>query len=278
MKRSYKVSTNRRAKAVFQNVIMHQGSEARFANNLLPLSAILGVQGTGVDETPTFVPYDLVGQEQYLLRYANMYEQFRIDWIEVSFVPVARPPTFMVTDGNPVTATALEGWQRYWLIRFPYSYVDGLTEMGSIPLTRVMEDPKTLWKPTFKSFKLWWKPRVRNTEYMFWYAPKANDLQPAGGHNSANNAGKWFPWTPFVTGDMVSLADGRVFSTQGLRQPMSEPFVSMINPAGNRAEAMSNCPYKIIIRSGWSFKGYRKMTSQFITSLEEKQPEPVDED
>lgn len=281
MKRKYKTSTNRRGKAVFQNVVMHQGSEARFEPNMIPLSKVLGLQGTGVNETPMLIPFDLVGDERYLLRYANMYEQFKIDWIEVTFHPVARPPTYMVTDGDPVTVAALEGWQRYWLIRFPYSYIDQLTEMGNVPLTRMMEDPKTLWKPTYKRFKLWWKPRIRNTAFMSWWAPKENDLnRPAGIHHSSNNAGRYFPWTPFITGDSVQLAapDGREFTTQGLRQAMSEPFVAMINPAGNRGEDQSNCPYKIIVKSGWSFKGYRKMTSQFITSLEEKDPQPVDED
>lgn len=277
MKRKYKVSTNRKAKAVFQNTIFHQGSEARFEEVMIPLSKVLGLQGTGIDETPAFIPFDLVGSEQMLLRYANMYEQFRIDWIEVTFYPVGRPPTHIVTEGNPVTAAALQAWQRHWLIRFPYSTIEDLAEMGTIPITRVMEDPKCLWKPTFTKFKLWWKPRVRSSKPMFWWSDKDSDLQPAAQHVSANIAGAPFPWSPFIS---TSLAiDGqRSYTTQHLRQPLSEPYVSMVNPAGNRGEAISNCPYKIIIKSGWSFRGYRKMTSQFITSLEEKEPFPADED
>lgn len=268
------------AKATFQNVILHQGSEAgRFGDTyLVPLSVILGVQGTGVDETPAFIPFDLVGSEQLLLRYANMYEQFKIDWIEVQFEPVSRPPTTVISDGDPVTAAALAAWQKSWVIKFPYGTNEDLNEMGGIRIDKAFEDPRILFRQTFKKFKLWWRPRIKGNQNMIWMSDNDGALAPAEVHASNQYQGRRFPWCSFITWTLMNGGGGRTYTTHALRQIMSEPYVGLISAAGNRVETVTHCPYKIIIRSGWSFRGARKMTTQFITSLEEKDPFPVDED
>lgn len=79
----------------------------------------MGLSGNLIGNTTDLIPFDLVPSERDLLRYANIYNDFRIKWIKATWVPAVkgRPWKSIQAQGNGVTWNAPNPLM--WVVRYP---------------------------------------------------------------------------------------------------------------------------------------------------------------
>lgn len=258
---------------VFKNEGHYAGGTARFsAAEGTAISALLGVSGTGSTETNALIPFDLIGNERVLLRYANMFEQFRIKYIRVKFDPVQHGP-MAITPFQAAGATS-SGIYRM-LVWHPNTMLQNI-EISTITTAMMLEDPRVHKYNVYKPFTVAWKPKILSGDDTIFNSRNGDSTSY---HNAWSSRSKAMPWTNLIGAynTIVKVSDGppavyQPYDSPGMRQPLSQPSVAVQEGVGGNFSTFMYPSMFWKLEACFEFRKRRKVTDAFITSFEEGEP------
>lgn len=257
-------------RVVFKNEGHYAGGTARFsATEGVGLSALLGVSGTGATETDALIPFDLIGNERVLLRYANMFEQFRIKYIRVKFQPVQSGPVAMTPFPTTINGVgvSLTSSGIYRMLVWHPNVMNQNIELATITTDMMLEDPRVHKYNVYRPFTIAWKPKIISGDSTMWLSRHGDATTY---HDTYSSKSKPMPWTNVVA-TYSSTVNGNAYDTAPMRQPLSQPSVAVQEGVSGGFSTLMYPSMFWKLEAVFEFRKRRKVTDAFITSFQESE-------
>jgi len=245
------------------------------------------------DPVQSFVSGHTIANEREFLRYANMFKQCRLDWVQWTWEPETTAKTTQMFYRSSADTVKCQNLELH--MRFPIDPGQWDSSLGYVNQTNFEEkmnvtglpveaydfwqDKRVIKKSMNKRWTLRWKAKtMRTTNDLNVYGSTLTKLQ------TVNRGYKWVPtrwenviepstvyntWDPLVT--TTSPNQGRSALWQSV--PINEPYAAIFDKntqtyIGTGAALSLEVTGKWILTSHWSFRGKPSEVREILTNVD----------